>query len=98
MSVNDSYNLKVLSLLLLSIFSYTACVPVKNELLLKGIDSYNEEQYRTAINYFTDAINDDPGNAELYFYRAKAKMQLDSCKDAIDDYSRAITLDKSKVD
>ena len=98
MSGKQSFNMKAFSLFLLLIISSMACVPVKNELFVKGIKSYDEEQYRTAITYFTDAINDEPGNAELYFYRAKAKMQLDSCKDAIDDYSRAIILDKTKVE
>ena len=78
------------------VFACLACTPEVNELLVKGLDSYDNEQYRTAITYFNEAIEAEPGNAELYFYRARAKMQLDSCKEAIDDYSRAIILDKTK--
>ncbi|MFI5236691.1 MAG: hypothetical protein ACHQLA_01985, partial [Ignavibacteriales bacterium] len=73
-----------------------SCIPAEqNELLVKGIESYDNEQYRTAIIFFSEAIEADPGNAELYYYRAKAKMKLDSCKEAINDYSKAIILDKT---
>lgn len=79
-------------------FTFACCTPVESELFLKGIESYDKQMYRTAIDYFNQAIKSDPGNSDLYFYRAKARMQIDSCGQAIDDYSRAIILDKNKVD
>ncbi len=86
---------KVLFTLL--VFTCLSCTPKENELLVKGLDSYDNEQYRTAITYFNEALESEPGNAELYFYRGRTKMQLDSCKEAIDDYSRAIILDKTQI-
>ena len=36
------------------------CSPQQNELMMKGINSYDNQQYRTAITYFTEAIDSDP--------------------------------------
>ncbi|MCZ7614779.1 MAG: hypothetical protein M5T52_14915 [Ignavibacteriaceae bacterium] len=64
----------------------------------KGVESYEKQMYRTAIDYFSQAIKDEPGNSEFYYYRAKTKMQLDSCHQAIEDYSKAIVLNRNVAD
>jgi len=58
-----------------------------------GLESYSNGKYRTAVEYFTRAIWEDPINAELYFYRANAKAKLNRNKEAILDYTTAIRLD-----
>lgn len=58
-----------------------------------GLESYNNGKYRTAIEYFTRAIWEDPVNAELYFLRANAKVKLKLNEEAILDYTTAIKLD-----
>jgi tetratricopeptide (TPR) repeat protein len=58
-----------------------------------GLESYNNSKYRTAIEYFTRAIWEDPVNAELYFHRANAKAKLNRNEDAILEYTTAIKLD-----
>jgi len=58
-----------------------------------GLESYNNGRYRTAVEYFTRAIWEDPVNAELYFLRANAKAKLKRNEEAILDYTTAIKLD-----
>jgi len=58
-----------------------------------GLENYNNGRYRTAVEYFTRAIWDDPTNAELYFMRGNAKAKLKLNDDAIRNYTTAIKLD-----
>jgi len=58
-----------------------------------GMESYNNGRYRTAVEYFTRAIWEDPVNAELYFLRGNAKAKLKLYKEAIHNYTTAIKLD-----
>ena len=57
-----------------------------------GMKHYQEGRYRTALEYFTEALMSDPANAELYYLRASAKAKLKMKKEAIDDYTKAIKL------
>ena len=58
-----------------------------------GVESYNNGRYRTAIEYYTRAIWEDPTNAELYFLRANAQTRLNLNDEAIRNYTTAIKLD-----
>ena len=58
-----------------------------------GVESYNNGRYRTAVEYFTRAIWEDPVNAELYFFRGNAMAKLKLYDDAIHNYTTAIKLD-----
>lgn len=58
-----------------------------------GMENYNNGRYRTAVEYFTRAIWEDPVNAELYFLRGNAKAKLKLYKEAIHNYTTAIKLD-----
>ena len=57
-----------------------------------GMTQYEEGRYRTAIDYFTRALNSDPTNAQLYYLRANAKANLGDNDGAVYDYSAAIQL------
>jgi tetratricopeptide (TPR) repeat protein len=71
-------------------FGCSASQATKYEL---GLESYNNGRYRTAVEYFTRAIWEDPVNAELYFLRGNAKVKLNLYDDAILNYTTAIKLD-----
>ena len=58
-----------------------------------GLESYNNDRYRTAIEYFTRAIWEDPVNAELYFLRGNSYAKLKLYDEAIHNYTTAIKLD-----
>jgi tetratricopeptide (TPR) repeat protein len=58
-----------------------------------GLESYDNRRYRTAVEYFTRAIWEDPVNAELYFLRGNAKAKLKLNDEAIHNYTTAIKLD-----
>jgi len=58
-----------------------------------GLESYYNGRYRTAVEYFTRAIWEDPVNAELYYWRGNAKAKLNLSEEAIKNYTTAIKLD-----
>ena len=80
----------LLILLILLIFGCSTSQITKYEL---GLESYNDARYRTAAEYFTRAIWEDPVNAELYFLRGNAKAKLKLNDEAILNYTTAIKLD-----
>jgi tetratricopeptide (TPR) repeat protein len=79
-----------LFVLILLMFGCSSSQMTKYEL---GKESYNKGRYRTAVEYFTRAIWDDPVNAELYFMRGNAKAKLNLNDEAILNYTTAIKLD-----
>jgi len=80
----------LLFLLILLIFGCSTSQITKYEL---GLESYNDARYRTAAEYFTRAIWENPVNAELYFLRGNAKAKLKLNDEAILNYTTAIKLD-----
>jgi tetratricopeptide (TPR) repeat protein len=80
----------LLFVLNLLIFGCSTSQLTKYEL---GLESYNNGRYRTAIEYFTRAIWDDPTNSELYFLRGNAQAKLNLNDEAIRNYTTAIKLD-----
>ena len=79
-----------LFLSILLMFGCSSSQMTKYEL---GLESYNNGRYRTAVEYFTRAIWEDPVNAELYFKRGNAKAKLKLNDEAIHNYTTAIKLD-----
>lgn len=80
--------------LILGIISF-GCFTGENVSYNLGLESYNEGRYLTAINYFNQAFLENPANPEIYFHRANAKLKLEDYDGAIDDYSKAIILNKA---
>lgn len=80
----------LLFLLNLLMFGCSSSQMTKYEL---GMESYDKGRYRTAVEYFTKAIWEDPTNSELYFLRGNAKAKLNLNDEAIYNYTTAIKLD-----
>jgi tetratricopeptide (TPR) repeat protein len=60
--------------------------------LKKGIIISSSDN-RAAITEFNKAIELNPEYAEAYYFRGKAKCDINHYRDAISDYSKAIELD-----
>jgi hypothetical protein len=75
-----------------------------NQYYSQGVQDYNQKQYAKAITDFTQAIDNAPTNssvedtkitANIYLHRGMAKRDNNDIKGAIDDATKAITLDLS---
>lgn len=58
-----------------------------------AISNFNIEEYLSAINQLTDAINEDPFDAELFLYLGRCYIGLSEYEDAIKHLTTAIKLD-----
>lgn len=63
-----------------------------SDLLAKGHDVYDEDNYSKAIELYTEAMNANPNYDEAYYWRASAKYALKKYSEAIPDYDKAIEL------
>lgn len=57
-----------------------------------GIKNYKSGKYKSAIDFFTRAIDKNPGYMHAYNYRGLAKSSLGQYESAISDYDVAIRL------
>jgi tetratricopeptide (TPR) repeat protein len=89
-AINQNTGKHLLSLILFTITGCSTSELTKYEL---GLKNYTDEKYRSAVEYFTRAIWEDPTNSELYFLRGNAEAKLDHNQEAITDYSTAIKLE-----
>lgn len=62
-------------------------------LVHQAIDLSDDENYQGAVELLTEAIAIDPGNAQAYFERGMALLNLDRDADAIPDFDRALAID-----
>ncbi|QQS36786.1 MAG: tetratricopeptide repeat protein [Ignavibacteriales bacterium] len=58
-----------------------------------AISNFNNEEYLLAINQLTDAINEDPLDAELFLYLGRCYIGINEYPDAIKNLSTSIKLD-----
>ena len=63
------------------------------EIVRRAIELSEDEDYTGALNLLTDAIAADSTNAQAYFERGIALMNLDRDADAVADFDRALTID-----
>jgi tetratricopeptide (TPR) repeat protein len=63
-----------------------------SDLLSKGHEVYNEENYSKAIELYTEAMQSNPNYDEAYYWRASAKYAMKKYTEAIPDYDKAIEL------
>ena len=63
----------------------------------QGTMSAIKGDFEKAINEFSEAIKNDPSNAEYYTNRAMIYAQTKQIKQAIDDSSKAISLDSNNT-
>ena len=66
--------------------------------LEKGKTLLEEGEHQQAIELFNNAIVEEPGNAEAYYYRGLAYYQTLKHYEAAVDFRRAINLDNKLVD
>jgi tetratricopeptide (TPR) repeat protein len=64
----------------------------------RGLIKHNQNDYRSAIKDYTEAIELDPTYALSYYNRGLVKHLLNEYQAAIDDYNRAIELDPNYAD
>ncbi len=62
-------------------------------LVHRAIDLSDAEDYIGAINLLTRAITDEPKDAQAYFERGMASLNLDQDADAVADFDRALSID-----
>jgi uncharacterized protein YgiM (DUF1202 family)/Tfp pilus assembly protein PilF len=63
-----------------------------DELRTEGHESYQEDDFETAVAYYSCAIELDPENAGLYNSRGNAYFYIPNLEAALDDYNRGIEL------
>ena len=68
-------------------------MPDSTRLVHKAIDLSDQEDYPGAIRLLTEAIVADPGNAQAYFERGMALLNLDRDAEAIPDFDQALSID-----
>ena len=66
--------------------------------LIKGVNAVKNNDFNSAIIYYTKAIELDPKNVEAYYGRGFAYDELKKYPEAIADYTKAIELDPKYVD
>jgi tetratricopeptide (TPR) repeat protein len=62
------------------------------ELLSKGHDEYNQNNYSKAIELYSQAIQTNPNYSDAYYWRASAKYASKNYREAIPDYNKTIEL------
>lgn len=63
------------------------------KLVHRAIDLSDAEDYAGAVNLLTRAVTVDPSNAQAYFERGMALLNLDRETDAVADFDRALAID-----
>ncbi|GBG63157.1 hypothetical protein CBR_g36926 [Chara braunii] len=63
----------------------------------KGNAAFRENNFAKAVAYYTEAIKLDPKNPLYYNNRAMANLQLDNFREAEEDCSITLSLDKKNV-
>lgn len=87
-------NIAILLLSIISVmFTLASCKDHKaesNRKVKEGIQKIYQSEFAEALELFEEAIKYDKNNAEAYYYRGNAFMNLKDYTKAIENYSRAI--------
>jgi tetratricopeptide (TPR) repeat protein len=68
------------------------------ELFTLGVDCLNEGDYASAEVAFSRVLEHDPGDAEAYYHRAQARLQLEAYEQALADSTQALELSPGEPD
>ena len=85
--------LVILSMLIFS--TGLACVEAKtvsNPTVNSAIKMYKAQNYSQCYNTLSDVVQRDPSNVLAYYYLAMSAAQIGKRKEAIENYSRVLTL------
>lgn len=84
-------------ILLLIILSNNLFSQTFEDAFNKGVESANNQDLKSAINYFSKAIQINPESSEAYYSRGTIKMNLKDYQGAIIDFNKTISLDDKFV-
>ena len=81
----------------MGLFSFSNWAKAKDssespKLVQRAIDLSDKGEYHGAIELLTKAITADPNNAQAYFERGMALMNLNKDSDAVKDFGRALAI------
>ena len=82
------------------IFSATTAMANEdfNQLMQKGWDEWDQENYKEAIKHCSSAIKIEPSNPEGYYCRGSAMSETGKNRSAYRDLTKAIELDPENLD
>ena len=69
-----------------------------DQLIEKGWDEWDQENYKEAIKLCSDAIDIEPNDPEGYYCRGTALSEMGKSRTAYKDFTKAIELDPDLVD
>lgn len=69
-----------------------------DELFKRGLDNFSRGEYRSAIDYFTQALRINPDFAEAYHYRGMSRYHKGDRLGAIKDYSQIIRINPQNAE
>ena len=87
----------LLFLIILGIFPIQGFGQTADEYYNMGVEKYNNGRYTEAIKLYDLAILVDPNNSSYYINRGVAKGALNNKIGAMDDYNKAIKINKPTV-
>ena len=67
------------------------------EKLKKGIEAYQNEQWDEALNYFQDALIDDPENPRLHFNIAATQYKKQRYEEALESLEKSLITDEASL-
>jgi tetratricopeptide (TPR) repeat protein len=89
-------NITILLLSIISVmFAVSSCKDHKaesNRKVKEGIQKIYQSEYTEALVLFDEAIKHDKNNAEAYYFRGNAFMNLKDYNTAIENYTQAIVI------
>ena len=69
-----------------------------DQLMAKGWDEWDQENYKEAIKLCSDAIDIEPNDPEGYYCRGTALSEMGKPRTAYKDFTKAIELDPDDLD
>lgn len=77
----------------ISSIGVTGCTGAGKRVCNEGMEYYNEGDYVKAADYFEQAVDKEPRNAEYYVYMGMAQEECGKYDDAIKTFQKAIDID-----
>ncbi len=87
-----------LFLLILASFSCDSLEDKKGRFLLKGNEKLKENDPKSAIDFYTEALELDSTYSDAYYNKAMAHLRLNQSEEAISDFSLAIKYQDTYVE
>jgi Flp pilus assembly protein TadD len=69
----------------------------KNEFFIKGLDKVNQNDFESAIELFSKALETENDKADIYYNRAVAYLNLEQTDLAVFDFSKLIEIDSKNA-